>query len=372
MGEVIRKTKNGRVLGWYIRWVDLDGKRKTRASKQPTFAEAKRMLVEIEARVARGKLGVSDPPQRITIGALLERFFTEYDPPKARDRGRWEHKAREQLATLIPQLADRQATSFSAEDGERLRNQLLRGGLKSNTVRLKLTFLGTAFGWAVKKGLLRSSPLAELRKPRAESRCEYLSGDEVRLLLAAVDAPSGARVENETRQQVLAIAVRLAIYAGLRVGEVFGLRWRDVDLQTGLLTISRSYGFCTKSGKSRHVPIADELHEALRAWQPRCPVTREGVVCPVVADGSRSIWHAVERRRPELAPLYASAGIPTPASPWHALRHTFASHFLMSGGGLLTLQKLLGHNDLKVTSVYAHLSSEHVAAEVRRLSFAKR
>ena len=44
MGEVIRKTKNGRALGWYIRWVDLDGKRKTRASKQPTFAEAKRKM----------------------------------------------------------------------------------------------------------------------------------------------------------------------------------------------------------------------------------------------------------------------------------------------------------------------------------------
>ena len=72
MGEVIRKTKNGRPLGWYIRWVDLDGKRKTRASKQPTFAEAKRMLVEIEARVARGKLGVSDTPPRITIVALYQ------------------------------------------------------------------------------------------------------------------------------------------------------------------------------------------------------------------------------------------------------------------------------------------------------------
>ena len=370
MGEVIRKTKNGRALGFYIRWVDLDGKRKTRASKQPTFAEAKRMLVEIEARVARGKLGVSDKPQRISIGVLLERFFAEYDPPKARDRGRWEQKAREQLATLIPQLADRDATSFSVEDGERLKNQLLRGGLKSNTVRLKLTFLGTAFGWAVRKGLLRHSPLAELRKPRAESRCEYLSRDEVRRLLASVDVP--LETHPELRKQVLAIAVRLAIYAGLRVGEVFGLRWRDVDLQTGLLTISRSYGLGTKTGKTRQVPIADELHEALRAWQPRCPVTREGVVCPVVADGSRSLWHAVERRRPELAPLYAAAGIATPASPWHVLRHTFASHFLMNGGGLLSLQKLLGHSDLKVTSMYAHLSSEHVASEVRRLSFSKR
>ena len=95
MGEVIRKTKNGRVLGWYIRWVDLDGKRKTRASKQPTFAEAKRMLVEIEARVARGKLGVSDTPQRITELCKWVREHRE-----------WRHKNVRTRANCVPCHAD--------------------------------------------------------------------------------------------------------------------------------------------------------------------------------------------------------------------------------------------------------------------------
>ncbi len=61
MGDIIRKKKNGKVLGWYIRWVDLDGKRKQRASHQPTFALAKRLLLEIEARVARGQAGLIEP-----------------------------------------------------------------------------------------------------------------------------------------------------------------------------------------------------------------------------------------------------------------------------------------------------------------------
>ena len=72
-----------------------------RASKQPTVADARRMLVEIEGRVARGKLGVTERPRRLSIGQLLARFFAEYDPPRAKSRTAWEQKARSQLATLI-------------------------------------------------------------------------------------------------------------------------------------------------------------------------------------------------------------------------------------------------------------------------------
>lgn len=365
MGEVIRKMKGGRFIGYYIRWVDADGKRKMRASKQPTVADAKRMLIEIEARVARGKLGVSERPKRVSIGALLTQFYAEYDPPRARNRTAWEAKIRSQLATLLPVLSERDAGSFSAQDAETLRNQLIKQGYKGNTIRLKLTCLGTAFEWAQRKGIVLGNPFAGLRKPSAEHRVEYLSAEEVRQLLSAVDARS------DDRGRVLAVAVRLAIYGGLRVGEVFGLRWRDLDLTRGMMTIVRSYEGKTKSGKPRQIPLADELADSLRSWKGVCPQTQEGVVCPLKGDEEWATWHACKRRRPELAPLYSEAKVPTPASPWHALRHTFASHFLMNGGGLLTLQKLLGHSDLKMTSIYAHLSSDHVAAEVKRLSFVR-
>jgi hypothetical protein len=54
---------------------------------------------------------------------------------------------------------------------------------------------------------------------------------------------------------------------------------------------------------------------------------------------------------------------------FHDLRHTFASHFMMSGGGILTLQKFLGHHDVKVTMKYAHLQPHFMASEAARLSF---
>ena len=63
MGEVIKKVKGDRFIGWYLRFVDSDGKRKQRASGQPTHGQAKRMLTEIEARIARGTLGIPERAQ---------------------------------------------------------------------------------------------------------------------------------------------------------------------------------------------------------------------------------------------------------------------------------------------------------------------
>ena len=67
--------------------------------------------------------------------------------------------------------------------------------------------------------------------------------------------------------------------------------------------------------------------------------------------------------------LLAAAGCRVPLHPWHALRHTFASHFIMSGGNLLALQKILGHSDVKMTMIYAHLAPDFLGTEMDRIKF---
>jgi site-specific recombinase XerC len=66
--------------------------------------------------------------------------------------------------------------------------------------------------------------------------------------------------------------------------------------------------------------------------------------------------------------LAAASGRQHPR-PWHAMRHTFASHYVMAGGNLLALQKILGHADLKMTTVYAHLAPDFLADEMNRVTF---
>ena len=55
--------------------------------------------------------------------------------------------------------------------------------------------------------------------------------------------------------------------------------------------------------------------------------------------------------------------------PWHLLRHTFGSHFVMAGGNILALQKILGHSDVKMTLIYAHLAPDFLGQEMERITY---
>jgi len=349
MGEVIRKTNlAGRFVGYYIRLVDADGRRKARATKATSAAEARRILVELEATAGRRRLGIPDRPQPLAGVELIERWLEEAQP-HTRDRRKWEAKHRYTLARVLPMLG----VSTSRTDATKIVRKL-HATMQPNTVRLVVTTLRYAWKWAVTQCLVDENPWI-MRMPLVR-KTEYLSREEVARLLSAVDA------DTQPHRDVLAVAVRLAVYAGLRVSEVFGLRWRSVDLDRNVLVIRHGFRDSpTKSRRERVIPIADQIRDVLVDWRQRCP--SQDVVCPAFSEGQ---WIAAGQS-PDIRRLYRKAGLSVPSSPWHILRHTFASHFLMSGGGLLTLQRILGHAGIEHTQIYSHLSDEHVAVEMKRL-----
>jgi integrase len=159
-----------------------------------------------------------------------------------------------------------------------------------------------------------------------------------------------------------------AIYAGLRKGELFGLRWTDLALDAGRIDVNRSYRLLPKSGKARHLPIHPALGPILRAWRERCPVTEERLVFPVPLDSGRYRMGARQDSL-ELPTVLAAAGCHAPAKPWHALRHTFAAHAVMAGASLYGVQRILGHSSPVMTQRYAHLAPDFLAAEVARIAF---
>ena len=346
MGEVIRKVNRaGRFIGWYIRYVDSDGKRKAKATRAATAAEARRILIELEAQAGRRQLGVPERPQPMKGTDLIARWLDEAQP-RTSDRNAWALKQRYAVSRALPFLDRIIDQQDAARMVRKLGNEMAAG-----TLRLTVAKLKAAWGWAVAEGIVLDNPWSKQQLPSAAHHIEYLSRSEVTDLLAAADAD----------REVVGIAVRLAIYAGLRVSEVYGLRWRSVDLDRGVLTIRNGYGSSpTKSRRERVIPIADQLCDALLAWRQRCP--SRDYVCPSITGVATTI-------RPDIRRLYRKARLSVPRSPWHVLRHTFASHFLMSGGSLITLQRLLGHSTVAVTQIYSHLSDDHVASEVKKLRF---
>jgi integrase len=356
VGEIIRRTKAGRFLGYYLRFYE-GGRRRVLASKQLTYVDARRMLLEIEARIARGEVGLVDKPTALLLSELTERFLTSYSRPRIKDPRRYRQLARVALQRIVP-LIDKRADQVTSADLTKARESL-RGRYAPASVKVTLNFLGTLYSWAMSEGLLTRNPTRGVERPAVQHSVDFLSKDETRRLLEAAEAEA-----TTPARRMLYLCILLALHTGMRKGELLGLRWTDLDLDTRRLTVARSYEAATKSGKVRHLRLPTDLQPLFAAWRRDCPKSRDGVIFPVGKNGVAEP-HAMLG----LPRLWKAVGLRPITHVWHCLRHTMASHFIMSGGNILALQKILGHVDFKMTLVYAHLAPDFLDGELERLKW---
>lgn len=210
-------------------------------------------------------------------------------------------------------------------------------GLSSGTIRNRLTALRTFFDWAIAEGYRADNPVANIKNPRVTAPApDPLRRDEITRLIAVCDERSNPDRGTDERSRR---CIYLMLYAGLRVQEAAELRWSDVDLDRGFITVRPEGG---KGGKSRLVPIAEELADELRRTKHIRP--SYAVVCQ--KSGKRltvkSLAHIFERWLP-------ARGIHIHA---HQLRKTFATELYLSSRDLLLVQRCLGHSDPKTTLQY--------------------
>jgi len=150
----------------------------------------------------------------------------------------------------------------------------------------------------------------------------------------------------------------MAIYTGMRQGEIACLKWEDVDLKSQQITVKQSFNGPTKNGKIRYVPILNILLPVLREWRLQNPL--EYVFFNDIGRPLRPCQRIFQET---FKKVLDDAGFKK-RSPnkhyivFHDLRHTFASHWMMKGGDIYKLKNILGHSDIKMTQRYAHLSPD--------------
>jgi integrase len=371
MGEIIRKTKAGKFIGWYIRYIDADGRRKQRASKQPSHAEARRMLIEVEARIARGLVGIeersSDGP---TVAELFDRFVAEYRNPKLKNHLGYQRRVRmllNRVAKVAQHFVKRSLRAVDQEQVAKVREALSRH-YPAGTVRTTFIAMSSAMSWAVREKLLTVNPVRGVARPPAPApQLDFMTTAEVKKLLE--EAERRARSASGRLRQAWWsrwVGIAIALHTGMRKGEVLGLRWRDVDLEGQRLTVACSYATTTKSGKPRHLKLPSPLASSLSEWRQIAPESEQ--VFPVFAGGKWQMAHDTACNH-GLVALLRAAGCRVLPRPWHLLRHTFASHFMQSGGSLLALSQILGHADIKTTQIYAHLGRDFLDGEMERVRY---
>ncbi|MCC8556091.1 tyrosine recombinase XerC [Xanthomonas hortorum] len=218
-----------------------------------------------------------------------------------------------------------------------------RRGLSPKSLQRRLSACRSYYAWLLKHGRIAASPAAAMRAPKAPRKLpQVLDADEaVRLVEVPTDAPLGLRDR---------ALLELFYSSGLRLSELCALRWRDLDLESGLVMV------LGKGEKQRLVPVGPHAITALRAWMRDSGGRAETHVFPGRAGGAIS-QRAVQIRIKQLA---VRQGMFKDVHP-HMLRHSFASHILESSGDLRGVQELLGHSDIATTQIYTHLDFQHLA-----------
>jgi integrase len=238
--------------------------------------------------------------------------------------------------------------------------------LSARTVNLVMALVRSILRFAMANGHILASPtdrigrgklMLAVKKTKIDPPIR--SAEEVGRFLEAVRI-----LGEETHRPGLHGLVATLTYTGLRRGEACGLRWSNVDLERRLITVRRSYAGPTKSGKDRMVPISAELVPILKQHKLADP-WKSDLVFPW-DDGEMISPDA--RLRDIVNEACTRCNIPRIRT--HDLRHVFASYFVMGGGDIFTLQRILGHSTPQITSdTYAHLSPGHLAGTADRVSF---
>ncbi len=206
------------------------------------------------------------------------------------------------------------------------------------TLRRRMACLRGFYKDAVRSGALERSPFAELEMqlPRARSLPRGLSRGEARLLAGAA-----WREADRPGNGPFVAAVLLMLSVGLRVGELVRLRPSDYDRDSGGLHVRG------KGRRERRVFVVDPRLAALLGG------LAERAQAPSLCGPAGRDWTPQAVRR-ELRAFAAEAGVARRVTP-HMLRHTCATLLLEDGVDLRVLQRLLGHENIATTALYAHV-----------------
>ena len=208
------------------------------------------------------------------------------------------------------------------------------------TLKHVIVLIKRVYNWAEEMDLYSGeNPASKIKLPKLNNEItECLSKDEIYRLLKTLD--------NWVNQRA-ALLTKFAIYTVMRRGELFNLKWENVDMKNGWIYLSD-----TKGGKDSYLPISDEALKILREAKKHSPYPDCAYVFPNRRGDKRTtiskIWTRVKKRA-KISHEFR----------FHGLRHTYASYLASSGKvSQFTLQKLLTHKTPQMTQRYAHLFDE--------------
>jgi len=335
-----------------------------KASEALTADQARKRARELHREVLNGGDPTSQKQERqkaLTINQLLDlylespTFAKKAESTKYVDKGRIERHIR-------PLLGKQYADLLSPDSIRRAQNDITKGktairittkarGIAKvtggkGTADKAVLVLRAAYSWAISERILKDNPAAPVKVDQPGQRDTIMAGsvDYARLF------DTLAQMENEQRiRQPVADAIRFIALTGARRGEVVGMVWAYVDLNTGNISIPPNrHKTGGRTGKPRIITLPAAA-QAIIARQPDGdPV--DYVFRPAKGQGVLSLTKPWQQVRKE-AKLPDELGL-------HGLRHSLASHLAMDGASSAELMESLGHKQVSTTMRYVHFAEQ--------------
>jgi integrase len=323
--------------------------------------------------IAEAQQGIALEPTKVTVAEFLDRFESDWLTVHvtASSAERY-HGA---LGHVRQHLGDRPLQKLQAADIANLYAAMTRSGSAPRTIQVTHACIHRALGQAKVWGLIRDN-VAEIVKP------PKVPDQETPMLQPA----QAVALLDHLRGKPLYLLASLALGTGMRRSEMLGLRWQDVDLDAGRLTIERSLeqttigGIKPKSPKTRAgrrtISLPARLVAELRAhWRDQqeerlaLGMGRASDDSPVLATigGGFLSPNGVTKAWPRAMAAIGMSGVTL-----HSLRHTHASMLIASGMDILTISRRLGHSSPSITlGVYGHLihGTDDRAAQIMEMAF---
>ncbi len=317
-------------------------------------ADAEDWAREIERELRRGNIAaLRQEAQRVTIAEVADRYAECVLPMKRAKSARTELAAvRERFGALF-------LASISPPDVAQWRDELLRQGYASQSVRHRINALSVLFGYAERElgiALPAGNPCRGVRKPPPSQARDR------RLRPGEYDALLGAARRSRSRVGGVEQIIVLAVETSMRLGELLALEWRNIDLRARTAHLPR-----TKNGESRTVALSTAAVCALQALPRRLDGRVFGWAR---ADSFEHTWRrCVERARADYEAQCAAQGTgPDPAFlddlRFHDLRHEATTRLFEHGLGVMEVASMTGHKSLAMLKRYTHVDAERLAKKL--------
>lgn len=329
-----RTLKNGSHV-WFIDFYH-NGRRHRRSTGTADKALATKILKKIEGDLVSERFGFEFPRSSVSLKEFAEAHLEHAKINKAHGTFRG---IRNSLRKFHELTGNKSIRSITPADAENYKNSRIKS-VKKDTVNTEIRWLKAAFARAVKLEYIERNPFRDVQLFRIDQKTPvFLNIEEIDKFLSVM-----TKRDHKTFFQFL-------LYTGCRREEALKITWDKIDIEGRKIKI-----IAKKTGKLRTIPIGDRLLEILKEHKAGQKGSKK-----LFNFGRGTVFYVFHKYK-KLARIEKYFNL-------HSLRHTFASHLVMNGVSLYAVKEFLGHSTIKMTEIYAHLSPDYLAEEIKKLPY---